>query len=367
VSLEPSELPFELLEPGGGRAARAEAAAWLALQRELAWRPTEAARRLARGPRAALAPYRRAREEAALALLARLGARGVPLSSPRYPTRLARLTDPAPLLWVRGSVEALAAPAVAIVGPRAPSAYGRDVARSLARALAATGLVVVSGLARGVDAEAHEGALEAGGRTLAFQACGPERVYPAAHRRLAERIVARGAVVSELPPGTPPLPPHFPLRNRLISGLALAVVVVEARERSGSLVTARHAADQGVEVLAVPGPIDAATSRGSNRLLRDGARVLLEVRDVLDAIGMRVSLAPAPEAARGGAGLSRLARALLDALREAPADRDALARRLGRAPEDLAAALLELELSERIAEDRDGRLRPVGDPFGSPG
>ena len=197
----------------------------------------------------------------------------------------------------RAPLAALAAPCVAIVGPRAPTAYGRVVARALARALASAGLVVVSGLARGVDAEAHEGALDAGGRTIAFQACGPERVYPAEHRRLAARIAASGAVVSELPPGTPPRAPHFPLRNRLISGLSLAVVVVEAREQSGTLVTARHAAEQGVDVLAVPGPIDAPTSRGTNRLLRDGAKPLLDVRDVLDAIGIRVQ---PPAAARAG-------------------------------------------------------------------
>ena len=171
-------------------------------------------------------------------------------------------------------------------------------------------------------------------------------------------------MVSELPPGTPPRAPHFPLRNRLISGLALAVVVVEARERSGSLVTARHAAEQGVDVLAVPGPIDAPTSRGTNRLLRDGARPLLDVRDVLDAIGIRVQ--PPPRRARGDApsgGLSPLAGAVLAALAEAPCDRDGLCRRLARRPAELAAALLELELAERVAEDRDGRLRPLRDPF----
>jgi DNA processing protein len=237
------------------------------------------------------------------------------------------------------------------------------VARALGRALGGAGLVVVSGLARGVDAEAHEGALEAGGRTVAFQACGPDRVYPSVHRRLASRIAEAGAVVSELPPGAPPRAPHFPLRNRLISGLSLAVVAVEARERSGTLVTARHAAEQGVEVLAVPGPIDAATSRGTNRLLRDGAKPLLDVRDVLDAIGVRAQPSAAPPRERAAA-LSPLARAILAALSEAPTDRDGLCRRLARRPAELAAALLELELAERVAEDRDGRLRPLRAPFG---
>ena len=357
--------PCEVLDPRDpAPAARAGAAAWLALQRELAFRPVEAAARLAAAPDETLAGFRCASPERAedLACLARLGVRGLPLVSPRYPPRLRRLADPAPLLWVQGSLEALAAPCVAIVGPRAPTEYGRVVARALARALAAAGLTVVSGLARGVDAEAHAGALEAGGLTVAFQACGPDRVYPADHRRLAARIAAGGAVVSELPPGTPPRPAHFPLRNRLISGLSLAVVVVEARERSGSLVTARHAAEQGVDVLAVPGPIDAVTSRGTNRLIRDGARVLLDVRDVLETIGAEARVPP-PSAGRASAGLSPLARDILSRLARGPEARDTLCRGLRRPPEALAPALLELELAERIAEDRDGRLRALADPF----
>jgi DNA processing protein len=353
----------ELLDPNDpAPGARARLSAWLAFQRELAWRPRQAAERLERDP-GAWADALGGPEDPALSALARLGLRGLPLPSPRYPARLRRLVDPAPLLWVQGDLTALAGPCVAIVGPRAPTAYGRTVARALARALASAGVVVVSGLARGVDAEAHEGALEAGGRTVAFQACGPDLVYPADHRGLAARIAASGALVSELPPGTPPLAPHFPLRNRLISGLSLAVVAVEARERSGTLVTVRHAAEQGVEVLAVPGPIDAPTSRGTNRLLRDGARPLLDVRDVLAAIGVEVELAPPRDAGAPAPGLSALAAAVLAALAEAPSDRDGLCRRLARGPAELAAALLELELGERIAEDRDGRLRPLRDPF----
>jgi DNA processing protein len=362
-----------LLDPADrAPAARAEASAWLAFQEEFAYRPREAAALLARGCDAALAPWRGADRSAELGVLAACGVRGVPLGSGEYPPRLARLADPAPLLWVRGDLTALHAPSVAIVGSRAPSGYGLVVARALARALASAGLAIVSGLARGIDAAAHEGALEAGGTTVAFQACGPDRVYPAAHGRLAARIAEAGAVASELPPGAPPRAPHFPLRNRLISGASLAVVAVEARERSGTLTTVRHAAEQGVEVLAVPGPIDAPTSRGTNRLLRDGARCLLDVRDVLDAIGVEIALAPPPEAGRedrrGGAAaaaprLSALARAAFAALAETPAARDALGRRLARPPEALAPALLELELAGRVEEGRDGRLRAVRDPF----
>jgi DNA processing protein len=215
--------------------------------------------------------------------------------------------------------------------------------------------MVVSGLARGIDAAAHEGALEAGGATIAFQACGPERVYPAQHRALAGRIGAQGAVVTELPVGTPPRAAYFPLRNRLISALAEAVVVVEARERSGSLVTARCAADQGVEVWAVPGPLDAPTSVGPNRLIQQGAGLLLEAGDVLQALGIEAREPCAP--AQDGRPQGPLARAILRALRHRPQPRDELAAALASPPAALAAALLELELAGRVREDRDGRLR----------
>lgn len=354
----------DLLDPRDpSPAARATLGAWLALQRELAFRPQDAAAALARGADRLLARYRGAAAgPGEIAALVRCGAVGLPWTSAAYPERLRRLADAPPLLWVRGPLEALSPPAVAVVGARAASAYGRAVGRALGAALARGGLAVVSGLARGVDAEAHEGALGVGGVTLAVQGCGPERVYPSGHEGLARRLLGRGALVSEFPPGTPPRPAQFPLRNRLISALARAVVVVEARERSGSLATARHAADQGVEVLAVPGPIDAPTSRGTNRLLRDGARVLLEVRDVLDAIGFGAELPP-PPAPASPAAASPAARAVLACLAEGPLDRDALARRLRLSPQELAPALLELELAEAVGSDRDGRLRLVPPPF----
>jgi DNA processing protein len=238
-------------------ACREPLLAWLALQRRYALSPLklpEALRRVGgattAAPGAAALPLRGAEAERALALLARNAVQGVPITSPAYPERLRRL--PMRRSWVLGTPALLLVRAVAIVGARAPTAYGLVTARSIAFELARAGLAVVSGLARGIDAAAHEGALEAGGATIAFQACGPERVYPAQHRALAGRIRARGAVVTEFPVGTPPLAAYFPLRNRLISALAEAVVVVEARERSGSLVTARCAADQGIDVWAVP-------------------------------------------------------------------------------------------------------------------
>jgi len=318
-------------------------------------------RALARLPAAWRADAARLRE--AERRLAGCGARLVPFGADAYPERLAVLEDAPPVLAVRGDVAALGERAVAIVGSRAATAYGLHVARRVAAELGAAGVVVVSGLARGVDAAAHEACLEAGGRTLAVQACGPDRVYPAAHRRLADRIAASGAVLSEFPPGTQPRPAFFPLRNRLISALARAVVVVEARERSGSLVTARHAADQGVEVFAVPGPITAPTSVGTNTLLRDGAAPLLDAADLFAALAWPRT----PRAARDGGAfarpaassalLSEDATAILAALAHEPAASDALARRLGRPPSALAAPLVELELAGRIAADRDGRWR----------
>jgi DNA processing protein len=336
---------------------------WLALQQSLALDPLNAAAllRASRGdPRRALAqaglppPTRRA-VGGALASMRRCGARLVPFCAGGYPWRLALLRDAPAALAVRGDASLLGARGVAIVGARAASAYGRSVARRLARELAEAGLVIVSGLARGIDAAAHEGALDGGGRTLAIQACGIEQVYPPEHHRLADRIVESGGVLlTELPPGTPPRPPFFPLRNRMISALADALVVVEARERSGSLHTVRHALDQGIDVLAVPGPVDAPTSSGPNRLLRDGAAPALDASDVLAALAAAPGRSPEPR--------ERLApelEALLAALALEPASRDALARASALPPRALAAALLELELAGRIVEDRDGRLRIV--------
>ena len=284
----------------------------------------------------------------------------LPLLARGYPERLGALSDPALVLGLRGGghPDLLERNMVAIVGARSATVYGRKVAYDLASQLVAAGLVVVSGLARGIDARAHEGALAAGGITLAVQACGPDRIYPPEHRGLEARIRESGFVLTEMPPGTPPRAPYFPLRNRLISGLSSAVVVVEARLRSGSLVTARHALLQGREVLAVPGPSGAPTSEGTNQLLRDGARPCLDASDVLDALGWS-SEAPSSQGAMGRPTLPEDAgsRAILEALRDAPASRDELAQRLLLGPGEIASGLLELELAGWVAEDRDGRFR----------
>ena len=356
---------FGCLDPADARPERlAELQAWLRLQAALGLRPVRALELLRRHGRPAAAlrasqPREQLTEselDAALAALRRCGARALPVLSPLYPPRLRRLVDAAPLLFVQGDVGLLSESCVAVVGARAPTAYGLRVAAELARKLAEAGLVIVSGLARGIDAAAHRGALEAGGATVAIQACGPDRVYPREHRSLAQRIQETGALLSELPPGTPPRAPFFPFRNRLIAGLSRVVIVVEARERSGSLITARHGAEQGTEVMAVPGPIDAPTSVGPNHLIRDGARPVLGVSDVLEELGWR----PPPQPPRD-AGPSQPAppeaRAIWTELRAAPATRDELARRLGWPVQRVSAALLDLELGGHAVLDRDGRWR----------
>jgi DNA processing protein len=288
---------------------------------------------------------------AELARLAALGFRFVPRSDGAFPPLLRAIHDPPPGLFLRGDADAelLRRAAVAIVGARACSAYGRQVARSLGRDLAAVGLVVVSGLARGVDAEAHRGALEAAGATVAVLGCGIDRDYPAAHRELARQVAATGLVVSEYAPGVEPAPWRFPARNRIVAGLCAATVVVEARERSGALITADFALEEGREVLAVPGEITSSLSAGSNALLRLGATPLTCVEDVLESYGIS---APEPSAPAVGDE----AAALLERVREAPAGADELARATGLAAERLSVLLTELELAGAILEE-DGVYR----------
>jgi DNA processing protein len=336
--------------------------AWLALQEAFPLRPQQARLALERAggdPERAAGFVPRRALDGRIEALARCAALAVPFGSPLYPPALAPLPDAPPLLFVQGEPGALAIPAIAIVGARAATPYGLGVARQVARAAAAAGVAVVSGLARGIDAAAHQGALDGGGATVAVQGCGPDRVYPPAHRRLAARIRERGALISELPPGAPPLRHHFPLRNRLISGLARLTLVVEARERSGSLVTAMHALDQGRDVAAVPGPVTAPTSAGANRLLRDGAFVVLEPADALLLLGVVVLPAAEPPAA---APAHPRARQLLDALRAGAATRDELEARIGEPRAAWELALLELELEGWIGTGRDGRLHALPRP-----
>ena len=265
-----------------------------------------------------------------------------------YPPLLASIPDPPAVLWLRGDADpaALRAPAVAVVGARACSSYGRAVARLLGRELARAGVVVVSGLARGVDGEAHRGALEAEGRTVAVLGCGVDRDYPAAHQELASRIVtAGGLIVSEYEAGVEPAPWRFPARNRIIAGLCAATVVVEARERSGALITADFALEDGREVMAVPGEITSALSAGTNALLRLGATPVTGSADVLEALGIEPP--ESPDTRPAGVGC----RTVLVALADGSVTSDELVRATGLAAGEVAAALVELELSGLVASD----------------
>jgi DNA processing protein len=295
------------------------------------------------------ARYRRFRErfdeEAFRTRLAEAGIRWLPRSDPAYPAGLRSIFDPPPGLFLRGAgdVELLDRPSAAIVGARACSSYGSHVARAFGRELAAAGLAVVSGLARGVDGEAHRGALDARGATVAVLGCGVDRDYPAAHRELARRICVDGLVVSEYAPGVEPAPWRFPARNRVIAGLAQAIVVVEARERSGALITADLALEEGREVLAVPGEITSALSAGTNALLRLGATAATSAADVLEVFGLVPCRAERP-------ALSPRAEAVLARITEASASADELVRVLGLDAGTVAAALAELDLHELLTE-----------------
>jgi DNA processing protein len=285
--------------------------------------------------------------------LAERGLRFVGRGEGEYPPRLRELHDPPPGLFVRGDppIGLLHAPTVAIVGARACSSYGSHVARMLGRELAAAGLVVLSGLARGVDGEAHRGALEASGRTVAVLGCGVDRDYPAAHAQLAARICPEGLVVSEYAPGVEPAPWRFPARNRLIAGLAAATIVVEARDRSGALITADFALEAGREVFAVPGEITAGLSAGTNGLLRVGATPLTSAGDVLEALGVEQPVNAAPE-------LGETTARVLRALSEEALGVDQLVRATRLDAAAVATALAELELAGVIAE-AEGLYRGV--------
>jgi DNA processing protein len=273
------------------------------------------------------------------------GLRWVGRSDAGFPSSLAAIFDPPVGLFVRGEAELdlLEKPSVAIVGARACSSYGAHVARMFGRELAVAGLLVISGMARGVDGEAHRGALEAGGRTVAVLGCGVDRDYPAAHRELARRICRRGLVLSEYAPGVEPAPWRFPARNRIVAGLAQVTVVIEAREQSGALITADLAVEEGREVFVVPGEITSALSAGTNALIKLGAAVATSAADVLDAFGFAPK-APSPP------DLTPPAEALLDRLRAGPQSADELVRALALDAGAATAALTELELHGLLTE-----------------
>jgi DNA processing protein len=336
----------------------------------------EAFPRLARhGERGAITVASRAAAESELAAVTHLGAQLLCWGEPGYPIALAAVEDAPPVLILLGRADFLTRPLVAIVGSRNASANGRRIARDLALGLGEAGLVVVSGMARGIDAAAHLGALDSG--SVAILAGGVDVVYPEENRGLYDALASRGAVISEMPPGTEPLARHFPRRNRIISGMALGVVVVEAAARSGSLITARFALEQGRDVFAVPGsPLD-PRCRGTNDLLRSGATLTETVEDVLAQIGpsmqgMRSPVAPLPpptsaaplvqpHAATRPADDEGLVEIVLERLGPSPVAIDELVRQCHLSAAAIATLLLELELAGRI-ERHPGNLVSVRQP-----
>jgi len=267
-----------------------------------------------------------------------------------YPAHLKEIDQPPPVLYLRGTVTSEDAWAVAIVGTRAVTAYGRQVTEELATVLAQNGLTVVSGLARGVDAIAHSAAIRAGGRTLAVLGSGVDKIYPPEHRSLAEKIMLQGAVLSDYAPGTPPESVNFPPRNRIISGLSMSIVVVEAGETSGALITAEFAAEQGRDVFAVPGQVFAPQSKGPNRLIASGAKVLLKPADVLEALDLTRNVER--REIRRAVPSDATEAALLALLEAEPIHVDEMRARLGLPVEKISASLTMMELK--------GLVRQVG-------
>jgi DNA processing protein len=304
--------------------------------------------------------------------MAAAGAELVALTDPRYPARLKEIYDPPPMLFARGRVDLLARLAIAVVGTRRPSTYGTIAATRLAADLANAGLVIVSGMARGIDSAAHKATLDAGGDTIAVYGCGVDELYPAENRKLSEQIAERGLLLSDFPMGTPPYPQNFPMRNRVVSGLSLGVLVVEGGQYSGSAITARLAADQGREVFAVPGNITSKTSWGPNLLIKQGAKLVQEWNDVVvefkpeDRLQLaqrcrnRLNLKENEESESGATPpasldfgpLTSLARAILNGLKtDAAVGLDGLIESLpGNSPSEIIATLFELEISGLIRQ-----------------
>ena len=273
-----------------------------------------------------------------------------------YPTRLKMIADPPPLLYITGTLTEQDELAVAVVGARRATAAGRAMTEEVSHDLAAAGITVVSGLARGIDAAAHQGALAAKGRTIAVLGCGIDRTYPPEHERLRRQIEGQGAILSEAPMGAPPHSHHFPRRNRIISGLSLGVIVTEAAIRSGSLITARLAAEQGREVFAIPGFVKAETSRGTNALLKEGAALIERAQDVIDAIfpqleqALRLRLQPHQKMNERGGQLGKEEQLVYDALSYDPLIVDDVIVITGLSVSIVMASLLSLELRQRIRQ-----------------
>ncbi len=287
----------------------------------------------------------------------------ITLSDPRYPPLLREIADPPAALYVIGDPAVLSSTQLGIVGSRNPTPGGSETAHAFATYLTLSGLTITSGLAMGVDAAAHRGALVAGGKTIAVAGTGLDRVYPARHRELAHQIAAQGALISEFPLGTPALAFNFPRRNRIISGLSLGVLVVEAALQSGSLITARLAAEQGREVFAIPGSIHNPLARGCHALIRQGAKLVETAADILEELGPIAQLSvPARQTDGVGnitSGLGVEAMTLLECLGFDPTPVDSLIERSGLTPEAVSSMLLVLELQGHVVSAPGGHYNRV--------
>jgi DNA processing protein len=267
----------------------------------------------------------------------------IAIGQPDYPPLLAAIADPPPILWARGDISASRQITVAVVGSRAATPYALAMSRQLSMDLAASGMTVVSGLARGVDSAAHRGVVSVKGRTIGVLGCGVDRIYPSEAKDLAREMEMMGAIVSEFPAGTPPLPHHFPLRNRIISGLSRAVVVIEAAEKSGALITASAAAEQGRDVMVLPGQAIAGRNRGGHLLIRDGAKVVETANDVIEELASSgVFASPGPRTT----GVPE----------QVDFTVDDVAAATGESANVVLARLLELELAGRIQRIEGGRF-----------
>ena len=296
------------------------------------------------------------RAHAARADAASRGIRVVGWNEPAFPAALLTLTDLPPALWYRGQLDALDTTAVAIVGSRAASAVAIETATRMANDLASRGITVVSGLARGVDSAAHRGALQTG-RTAAVLGSGFDHMYPPEHAALALEIAAEGVVITEYPPDTPPLPLLFPLRNRLISGLSRAVVVIEANEKSGSLITAACALEQGREVMAVPGNVLSGRSRGAHALIRDGAKIVECADDIVEELYGLAPRTEAPETGLSSTSSAVSADPIVAGMEPGQAyDVDGLAALSGLEHVQLLSRLIDLELQGRVRRVGGGRF-----------
>jgi DNA processing protein len=301
----------------------------------------------------------KSRIEASLNWLAQPGHQALTLTDPDYPPLLRQIDDPPPILFMMGEAGLLLQPQLAIVGSRNPTAAGRGNAREFARCLAGSGLTICSGMALGIDAEAHRGAMESG-HTVAVMGTGPDRIYPASHRDLAHKIVSDHLLITEFPPGTPAKAENFPRRNRIISGLALGVLVVEATVQSGSLITARLANEQGREVFAIPGSIHNPQSKGCHELIRQGAKLVESAQDIGEELGPLTGLLG--HLSENSDSASQPARhesdpdyvCLFDALGYDPATIDELITRTGLTAEAVSSMLLLLELEGHVSSAPGG-------------